>query len=226
MNRTFNIDLYDGHLILIYDGLKVLVDTGSPVTIGDSNSFKFMEEEYKCETSFGGKDINSISQLMNYDVNVLMGMDIIERYYVRTNYKHQQVTFSNEPLPVEQMVSSPILRSKMGAVCINIGVKGRNVKLALDTGAKISYIDQSFIVGEEQIGIRDDFNPLIGHFQTPIFAMEASIGDCSFLVNFGVLPPTLAMMLQMMDIYGAIGFDLFNVFTVILDFKNNMLFVG
>ena len=85
MNRTFNIDLYDGHLIFIDDDLKVLVDTGSPVTIGDSNSFKFMEEEFKCETSFGGKDINSISQLMNYDVNILMGMDIIERYYVRTN---------------------------------------------------------------------------------------------------------------------------------------------
>ena len=58
MNRTFNIDLYDGHLILIDDGLKVLVDTGSSVTIGDSNSFKFMEEEYKCETSFRGKVIN------------------------------------------------------------------------------------------------------------------------------------------------------------------------
>ena len=49
MNRTFNIDLYDGHLIFIDDDLKVLVDTGSPVTIGDSNSFKFMEEEFKCE---------------------------------------------------------------------------------------------------------------------------------------------------------------------------------
>ncbi len=226
MNRTFNIDLYDGHLILIDDGLKVLVDTGSPVTIGDSNSFKFMEEEYRCETSFEGKDINSISQLMNYDVNVLMGMDIIERYYVRTNYKHQQVTFSNEPLPVEQRVSSPILRSQRGAVCINLGVKGRNVTLALDTGAKISYIDQSFTVREEQIGIRDDFNPLIGHFQTPIFAMEASIGDCAFPVNFGVLPPKLATMLQMIGINGAIGFDLFNAFTVIMDFKNNLLFVG
>ena len=226
MNRTFNIDLYDGHLILIDDGLKVLVDTGSSVTIGDSNSFKFMEEEYKCETSFRGKDINSISQLMNYDVNVLMGMDIIERYYVRTNYKHKQVTFSNEPLPVEQMVSSPILRSQKGAVCINLGIKGRNVKMALDTGAKISYIDQSFTMGEEQIGIRDDFNPLIGHFKTPFFAMEASIGDCAFPVNFGVLPPKLAMMLQMMDIYGAIGFDLFNTFSVIMDFKKKLLFVG
>ena len=225
MNRTFNIDLYDGHLILIDDGKKILVDTGSPVTIGESNSFKFLEEEYACCNSFGGKDINSISQLMNYDLNVLMGMDLIEKYYVQTNYKTRQVTFSNEPLPVEQMVSSPILRNQMGAVCVNIGIRGENVELALDTGAKISYINQTFTVGEEQIGIRDDFNPMINHFQTPIFAMKASIGDCIFPINFGVLPPTLATMLQMMGISGAIGFDLFNAFTVVMDFRNNLLFV-
>lgn len=225
MKKIFYIDLYDGHLILTADGMKVLVDTGCPVTISKENTFMFMEEEYVCHNSFGGRDINSISQLMNYDIDVLMGMDIIERYYIKTDYKHKQITFSNEPLIEEQMFSTPIIRGRMGEICVNLTVKGNTIKLALDTGAKISYIDKSYTEGEKQIGVKDDFNPFTGHFQTPIFAMEALICDSSFPVCFGVLPTTLAMPLQMMGIHGAIGFDLFNAFMVVMDFKGNKLYI-
>ena len=225
MSKTFDIDMYDGHLIFIVDGMKVLVDTGSPVTIGGRNPFKFMEEEYGCHATFMGKDINGISQLMNYDIDVLMGMDIIERYYVQTDYKHRQITFSKEPLPVEQMSSTSLIRGHMGEVCINLTVKDNTIKLALDTGAKISYIDNSYTEEENWIGIKDDFNPMIGHFKTPIYAMEVSIGDIHFPVNFGVLPPLLGMPLQMMGIYGVIGFDLFNAFTVVMDFIENKLYI-
>ena len=39
MMKTFHIDLYDGHLIFEDNGLKVLVDTGCPVTIGKDTYF-------------------------------------------------------------------------------------------------------------------------------------------------------------------------------------------
>lgn len=225
MNKTFDIDLYEGHLIFTVDGIKVLVDTGCPVTIGKGNTLKFMDDEYDCHTSVGGQDINSISQLMDYDIDVLMGMDIIEKYYIQTDYEHQKVTFSHEPLPVEGMSSTPIMRGGMGVVCVNLTVKGKTTNMALDTGARISYIDPSYTYGEEQIGTREDFNPFIGRFKTPIYAMEASVGDCSFPVNFGVLPQLFAMSLRMMGIYGAIGFDLFKAFNVVMDFKQNMLYI-
>ena len=224
MQETFDIALYDGHLIFHVGNMKVLVDTGSPVTIGKENSFDFLGEKYVCHTAFLGKDINSISQLMNYDIDVLMGMDIMEKYYIRTDYQQQQITFSDEPFSVDQMFSTPITRM-MGAVCIDLVIDGNTVKVALDTGARISYIDQAFTEGKHPIDERDDFNPAIGHFQTPIFEIEATVGDSSFPVNFGVLPPILAMPLQMIGISGAIGFDLFNVFTVVLDFRNNILYM-
>ena len=51
--------------------------------------------------------------------------------------------------------------------------------------------------------------------------MEASIGGQSFPVNFGKLPAKLAMMLQMFGVEGAIGYDLFEKYKVLLDFQNN-----
>ena len=42
MTKTFDINLYDGHLIFNNNGQKVLVDTGSPVTISRSDYFVFI----------------------------------------------------------------------------------------------------------------------------------------------------------------------------------------
>ena len=222
MPETFDIDLYDGHLIFTNDGQKVLVDTGSPVTIGRSNHFVFMDQEHNCTTALMGKDINAISEMMDYDIDVLMGMDVIGKYKMLADYKSKKVTFSSEDIPFEPICTAPITQ-EMGVVCVYLRVKGNDVKFALDTGARISYIAEAYTLGETQIEEREDFNPAIGQFTTPIYAMEASIGGQSFPVNFGKLPTKLAMMLQMMGIEGAIGYDLFDKYKVLLDFHQNQM---
>lgn len=224
--KTFHIDLYDGHLIFEDNGLKVLVDTGCPVTIGKDTFFDFMGKRYQCLSDFGGKGIPEISALMGYDIDVFIGMNLVEQFYVQTDYKKKEITFNTDVIPFEPICTVPIIRGRMGEVCIDLMVKGKCVRLALDTGAKISYIDEAFTNGETIIETRDDFNPLIGKFSTPIYAMEASVGNQPFSVNFGKLPPVMAMPLKMMGIFGAIGFDLFNTFTVLMDFKNNVLSLG
>ena len=223
MMKTFHIDLYDGHLILEDNGIKVLVDTGCPVTIGKDTHIDFMGQQYPCSTDFFGKGIPEISALMGYDVDVLMGLDLIVQFYVQTDYEKKEITFSTGIIPFESICNVPIIQGGMGEVCVDLFVKGKCVRLALDTGAKISYIDEAFTDGETIIETRDDFNPLIGKFSTPIYVMESSIGNQLFSVNFGKLPSVLARPLKMIGIYGAIGFDLFNNYTVLMDFKNNVM---
>ena len=72
MVKSFLIDLFDGHLIFENDGLKVLVDTGCPATIGKSTHFDFMGQSYQCMTEFGGKGIAEISAMMGYDIDVFI----------------------------------------------------------------------------------------------------------------------------------------------------------
>ena len=222
MTRTFDINLYDGHLIINDNDQKILVDTGSPVTIGRSDHFMFMDQEYNCTTALMGHDISSISEMMGYDIDVLMGMDVIGKYEMLTDYKSAKVTFSFEEIPFEPICTAPIIR-EMGLVFVYLRVKGNDAKLALDTGAKISYIDKSYTLDETEFEVRADFNPAIGKFETPIYAMEASVDGRSFPVNFGNLPSLFAMSLQMVGIEGAIGYDLFSAFKVLLDFKNNKM---
>ena len=155
MTKTFDIDLYDGHLIINNDGQKILVDTGSPISIGRSDIFVFMDQEYECITSIAGKGISSISELMGYDIDVLMGLNVIENYYMLTDYKSKKITFSSEEIPFEPICRAPIIREK-GPVCVILRIKGTDVKFALDTGAKISYIDKSYTSDETEIEVRND----------------------------------------------------------------------
>lgn len=222
MTKTFDIYFYDGHLIINDNGQKVLVDTGSPETIGRSDHFVFMDQEYNCTTSYFGQNIPSISRMMGYDIDVLMGLDVIGEYKMLTDYKSAKVTFSSEDIPFEPICTTPIIRER-GPVCVILRVKGKDVKLALDTGAKISYIDKSYTSDETAIEFRNDFHAMNEQFETPIYAMEASIGGHSLPVNFGVLPPEIAVVLQRYGLEGAIGYDLFSKYKVLLDFKNNKM---
>jgi hypothetical protein len=56
--------------------------------------------------------------------------------------------------------------------------------------------------------------------------MQVSAANQTFPVNFGNLPSKMATMLNLIGIYGVIGFDLFNAFTVVIDFENQQLLLS
>ena len=225
MTESFNIELFHGHLVFEYNGLKVLVDTGSPITFGKDKEFEFMGKQCSCQTEFAGNAISDIASMMRYDVDVLMGLDLITQFRMKTDYQKKEITFSTEEIPFESQCSIPIILEN-GVVCVNLDVEGQSVKLALDTGAWISYIDKKFTEGKPVGETKEDFSPLIGRFCTPIYSMQVSAGNHTFPVNFGNLPIPMIAMLKLMGIYGVIGFDLFNAFTVVFDFENQQLLLN
>ncbi len=222
MTASFIIDLFDGHLIFEHNGLKVLVDTGSPITISKCRDFAFMGKQYTCQTKILGNDIPRLSSMMGYNIDVLMGLDLITEFFIMTDYQKKEITFSTEEISFKPQCSVPIAFEN-GMICVELNVEGQSVNFVLDTGARISYIDETFTGGRPIIETREDFSPLMGRFSTPIYSMQVSAGNQSFPVNFGNLPMQMALMLKMMGIYGAIGYDLFNAFTVLMDYKNNEL---
>ncbi len=222
---VFNIDTFDGHIILIDNGKKILLDTGCPYTIGIHDTFDFMGRQHHCFTSLAGFGINDISKLMNYQVDILMGMDLIGQYYLRIEYNSKTVTFSENEIPFQSICTTPI-RSNMGAISVVLSVKNENVTLALDTGAKISYIGKKFTHNEVLNGKKTDFNPMIGNFETPIYNINASIEGVVFPVKFGNLPDMYASQMKMMGLDGAIGYDLFIAYNVYLDFQNMTMHIG
>lgn len=117
-------------------------------------------------------------------------------------------------------------KATMGAITIPMSVDGQILNFALDTGAKISYINRLATSCDTPTENRQDFNPLLGYFSTPIFPKNVKIGSNDFLCNFGNLPQMAEIPLSIMGIDGVIGFDLFIAFKVCLDFKNDVMYLS
>jgi len=223
MEQIFELDLFDNHMIIEVDNKKILVDTGCTNTFGNGK-FSFLEREIIPATNFTGVSIDSCSQLLGYDLDVLMGMDVLSIYKILIDYHNHQMTVSDEELILENAVRVPI-KYQMGRLLMQLSVKGEILTFALDTGAKISYIHHSITDGEVAQETQHDFHPYIGQFDTPIFNVMASIGDSTFPVRFGNLPLELELALGMINWHGVIGSDLFHAFTVLLDIQGGSMWV-
>jgi hypothetical protein len=225
MERTYKIDLFEGHLIFKADNKEILVDTGSPMTIANCPTLSFMDREFHCTTGFAGKSVDSIAEMVGHPFDVLMGTDVMARFYIKIDYKNREIAFSDEALPTADFASLPIRDIGMGMLSVALTVAGSRLNFALDTGAKISYIDARYTQSMASVAQLDDFNPLIGRFSTPIYEMKAQAASLTFAVRFGNLPGMFMTALTMVGINGIIGFDLFNAFTAILDLKAMQLYL-
>ena len=222
MNQ-FDLNVIDGHLTFVVDGLRVLVDTGSPFTISRNTKFCFLGREYESYTEMGGCGMDSLSENAGFDFDVLMGMGILGNYRIVIDASRESIIFSEEAFSEDNAVSLPITQGMKG-VAFDLLVNGQSLKGVLDTGAKISYIIAEEIVKNEQPKeFRDDFSPFVGHFETPIYPMRANVAEMEFSVDFGVLPGILSLPLRMVNIGCVLGYDLFKQYVVGLDFVSNKM---
>lgn len=215
--NTFSINLFDSHLI-IQDGTNtILVDTGSPATIHTQNDFHFLGRDFTATTNMGGQTIESISQLLGMQITTLMGYDILRNYKLLIDYQNEQITFSETDIPFEGTALP--LDNLAGIPIINLNIDNQNVRMFIDTGAKLSYISNAFTNSNTSIGTATDFHPMNGHYTTPVFEVATGIGEASFIVKYGNLPPALQPVLQHANTKGVIGSDLFYNFKVYLDYS-------
>lgn len=226
MHRIYDIDLFDGHLIISEAGKTLLLDTGSPISLADSPIFEFMGEEFHSQCIADGFDIHNISEQLGKDIDVLVGIDVLEKFLLKTDYQRYILDVDTEFNPNETDGEAiHIKKSALGVFDLPLKVDGQTLDFALDTGAKISYINSRMTSSESPIEERADFYPMFGFFTTPVFEKDVRIGDMHFSCLFGNLPGMIEMPLSMIGSDGIISFDLFNNFKVTLDFKNTVIYL-
>jgi hypothetical protein len=74
----------------------------------------------------------------------------------------------------------------------------------------------------DPVGEKEDFHPIAGRYTTRIYKLEAEINDKKFTGTYGNLPSMMGMSLKLGGIDGVVGYDFFQSFKVMLDFKNDL----
>lgn len=223
MKRDYQIDLYEGHLIIIDNWKILLLDTGSPVSLTKMEEFEFMGQTFRGTRSIGGRGIDTVSGYLRRNIDVLVGMDVLGRFTFEVDYRNKILTVNDDPSFVYRGSVVNIGKAFMGTLTIPAVVEGKQYTFALDTGAKISYINHTLTVSDTPVEQRPDFNPLFGYFTTFIYPKIVEIGSKQFECKFGNLPAMAENPLSMVGIDGVIGYDLFEAFKVVLDFGKGLL---
>lgn len=217
----YPIELVDGHAILISGTDRILVDTGSPISIHACPTLRFMERDFPCATQYVGVSIGSLSELLGSPITTLLGMDILSQFIIMFDYRNHRIGFSPTDIP-SKGIEIPI-RQHRGIPIVEAEVLGSKQQFFLDSGAKLSYLAASVTEGLPSQETKSDFYPGYGSFETPIFTLEVHVAGATLPINFGNLPTQLLGLLNQGNVKGIIGFDLFNRFQILLNIKDNKL---
>lgn len=223
MKQTFTINGFDHHLLINDNERTLIIDTGSPFSIFNGSDFEFLG----MHVSKGPLPVSpdTISESIGIHVDALVGNDMLQQFAVLVDYNHGTITFSDEDLslPGSQAIT---LGMSFGVPKVTMQLRGKEGNFFLDTGAKISYVKASTLDGLTPDGQATDFYVGYGGFETPIYHVPTGIGGYDFNVQYGTLPGVLELsLIDLSGTTGVVGYDFFNSFTVLLDYKNGTLWL-
>ena len=101
-----------------------------------------------------------------------------------------------------------------------------NKTFTINNFDKHSYVASETTNGLTPDETDTDFYPGFGDFETPVFNLDTTIADKTFKVRYGNLPRMLECSLMgLSGTKGVIGYDFFNSFKVLIDYRENQLYL-
>ncbi len=199
--RTYKMELIDRHPVVHFPNGLTLIDTGSPMSIPAPAI---------------------VSETLGRTITSLRGTDqlrqkVILLDYVSGRYVENFPRRGGQVIPVETV---------MGVPRVDLQFKGETFKAFLDSGAKLSYVDQTAVAGMTPVGKEQDFYPGgIGTFEVDVYEFEITVAARTIAGRFGVLPDLLKLALSLAGLEGSwiLGADAFVNRRIVLDLARDRI---
>ena len=120
----------------------------------------------------------------------------------------------------------PLVNVMGGVKAICLEINDQPLKMAIDTGASLSYVDRMVTDDFEAIGEKEDFHHMAGRYTTPIFKLEAEFCGKRFSGTYGNLPTMMGLSLKLGGLDGVVGYDFFKSFKVMFDFRDSLMVIN
>lgn len=224
MEYTFEIKLFEGHLLFNYADHFVLVDTGSLYSVSDNGFFEFLGVKYTVKDSFMDICVGYLANLMGLDFDIVMGMDVFSKYNVHIDYSSMRITFSDVKLQIESASEISLFSNPGEVICIPVKIDGLTVRSIIDTEAEVSYLNKSFIIGNGENSAKtcpDEHRAYM--FHTNRYKKRTELADIAFDINYGTFPDVMELQLNCTNVEAIIGYDLFNAFEVVFNWTDRIM---
>ena len=219
--HVFYYELVDGHVVVKFEGVAFLIDTGAPSSVAEKASISFAGRDHVVQTNYMGITPRSLSDHIGTSINALIGADILNDFSMvidpRTNelrLSAGNLDLSGVELPIESFMGIPIVEAK---------IEDNTIRMFFDTGAKLSYLDPEITGRYPTLGPAQDFYPGIGQFQTQTYRIPIKLGTETVELTVGNLPQLLQTTLMMANTSGILGTAILSHFVVGLSHNQQKL---
>ena len=203
---SWPLETTTGYLIARVDGMHLLIDTGSPVTISGTG----IEIGTRIQPSrriYSTFTLDNVRKGLDARVDALIGMDMLGYFDVRFNMPASRIELHETQVPLQVTALEITPCSTLPGLSVNF-LHAPETRMIFDTGAPISYIRRDLISDFEVIAESEDFYPMFGTFTTPVYRLPYTVKGNNCTGEFGVLPELLEAGLLAQNIDGIIGSQL------------------
>jgi hypothetical protein len=205
--QTIPLEIVNDHLVADWPGIgRVVVDTGSPVTVPGAG-----------DLVPGGLNIARLGSLIGTRLDGLVGMDTLGAQPFVVDWAASRLVLGAVDGVAGGRAVALELRQGLPVVPMTIG--GAERPVILDTGATVSYFVQGLVDMANPTGVFRDFvrEADFVEFDTPLATVDVTLGGVPFRLTAGVPPRHLDMWLRAFGVAGVVGRDVWRNARVAID---------
>jgi hypothetical protein len=218
VSQSIEVTVCDGILCADFNEGRLVIDTGSPVSLGPDITVQILGNAVQLSPNFGSYTWASIQQVLPFDAVGLIGVDAFSDSTLGFDVGNQTLAQIDAEITGN---SDPFVMGSPAIVC-QIGEE--KLRCLLDTGAGLSYLrDSQVSVSGKPLGKREDFHPILGHFDVEAVACSVMVGEHLITEVFGIATESLAPLMDSARIDGILGTSFFEKGVIEIDFSNEIV---
>jgi hypothetical protein len=224
---------HENHIIFLVGDLRVVCDTGSPISVCKRSPVEFLGTSHILPTHGVGVSSEKLTEFLKTQIDGLFGVDLLSlASFVHFDLQRKVVIFS----PQDPILSSDSMSHFTLPLTFIMDIPMLSVQVAsssacapafFDTGASLSYVLASFVHGQTPIRRQTDFHPSCGRFEVDVYEVVFCFGDRaqveSVKLECGVLPEPLLPLLTAVKAVAIIGNDLLSRYRVSLSWQHAII---
>ena len=219
----------EGHFIITAGGENYIIDTGASVSCSCYGQTEVVigDRKFRVYPLPFERVGEKISELVHMPIAGLIGLDIMEELgSMEISEEEGCVRFGAETAPASGDHSFPFeMTTGFRVLLAGLKVNGRDIKVILDTGARIDYMDPAILDTSVAVSHERDYNPIIGFFEVNGYKATYSVGDREIeTVSYAATEQLREYVAQlgMHDISGVVGLNAFfkGMKSLTVDFRN------
>lgn len=226
---TLPLKKSEGHFIITAGGENYIIDTGASVSCSCYGQTEVVigDRKFRVYPLPFERVGEKISELVHMPIAGLIGLDIMEELgSMEISDEEGCVRFGAETAPASGEHSFPFeMTTGFRVLLAGLKVNGRDIKVILDTGARIDYMDPAILDTSVAVSHERDYNPIIGFFEVDGYKATYSVGDRVIeTVSYAATEQLREYVAQMgmHDISGVVGLNAFlkGMKSLTVDFRN------